>query len=195
MRIALSTDHSLYDLILDCKQDMPVAQQLLYERFYSFGLSICLRYAKSNDEAMEILNDGFVKVFRSISGFIEPGSIDELSKLFMSWLKKIMINTGINYFKASNKASAIRVVETLNDKDEYANHNDSDQLAYEELVKLIQRLSPAYRNTFCLYIIDGYKHEEIADMMGISVGASKSNLLKARKNLRKMLEIVYAEKV
>ncbi|ULT41083.1 hypothetical protein KRR40_41385 [Niabella defluvii] len=88
MRIALSTDHSLNDLILGCKQDMPAAQKLLYERFYGFGLSICLRYAKNQDEALEMLNDGFVKVFRSISGFIEPGMHDELLKLFMSWFKK-----------------------------------------------------------------------------------------------------------
>lgn len=195
MRIALSTDHSLYDLILGCKQDMPVAQKLLYERFFGFGLSICLRYAKNNDEAMEILNDGFVRVFRSISGFIEPAGQEELSRLFMSWFKKIMINTGINYFKALNKASAIHVAETLDHTEGYGKHNDSDQLAYEDLVKLIQKLSPAYRNTFCLYVIDGYRHEEIAGMMGISVGASKSNLLKARKNLRKMLEIANAEKV
>lgn len=174
---------------------MPVAQKLLYERFYGFGLSICLRYTRSNDEATEILNDGFVKVFRNISGFIEPGDNDELSRLFMGWFKKIMINTGINSYKAFSKASAIHAAEALDDKDEYAKYSDSDQLAYDELVKLIQRLSPAYRNTFCLYVIDGYKHEEIAGMMGISVGASKSNLLKARKNLRKMLEIVNAEKV
>lgn len=195
MRIALSTDHSLNDLILGCKQDMPAAQKLLYERFYGFGLSICLRYAKSNDEALEMLNDGFVKIFRSIRGFNEPDMDEELLKLFMSWFKKIMINTGINYFKAINKASAIHMAETLDNKDEFAKHSDPDQLAYDELVKLIQRLSPAYRNTFCLYVIDGYKHEEIAGMMGISVGASKSNLLKARKNLRKMLEIANAEKV
>jgi len=174
---------------------MPVAQKLLYERFFGFGLSVCLRYAKNNDEAMEILNDGFVKVFRSISGFAEPGGDDELSRVFMSWLKKIMINTGINYFKAVHKVSAIHVAEALDNTDAYARHTDSDQLAYEELVQLIQRLSPAYRNTFCLYVIDGYRHEEIAGMMGISIGASKSNLLKARKNLRKMLEIANAEKV
>ncbi|MCH5686787.1 RNA polymerase sigma factor [Niabella sp. W65] len=106
-----------------------------------------------------------------------------------------MINTGINYFKTFHKASAIHIAETLEDKDEYVKHSDPDQLAYDELVKLIQKLSPAYRNTFCLYVIDGYKHEEIAGMMGISVGASKSNLLKARKNLRKMLEIANAQKV
>lgn len=195
MRIALSTDHSLYDLLLGCKQNMPVAQKLLYDRFFGFGLSICLRYAKNNDEAMEILNDGFVKVFRSISGFMEPDGPEELSRLFMSWFKKIMINTGINYFKMLNKASAIQVAEPLDDTDSYGQYSDSDQLAYEDLVKLIQKLSPAYRNTFCLYVIDGYRHEEIAGMMGISVGASKSNLLKARKNLRKMLEIVHAEKI
>ncbi|MGN7788024.1 RNA polymerase sigma factor [Niabella sp. 22666] len=174
---------------------MPAAQKLLYERFFGFGLSICLRYAKSNDEAMQILNDGFVRIFRSIPGFIEPAAQEELSRLFMSWFKKIMINTGINYFKALNKASAIRVAETLDDTEGYARHTDSDQLAYDDLVKLIQKLSPAYRNTFCLYVIDGYRHEEIAGMMGISVGASKSNLLKARKNLRKMLEVANAEKV
>lgn len=195
MRITLRTNHSLDDLIAGCRQHMPVAQRLLYEQFYGFARSVCARYAKSEEEASEILNDGFVKVFRGIPGFIEPDKSDELPRLFMSWLKKIMINTGINYFKASHRTSVIHNTEALDNPDNFAEYNDADQLSYEELVKLIQRLSPAYRNTFCLYVIDGYKHEEIAGMMGISIGASKSNLLKARKNLRRMLEIANAPKV
>lgn len=186
MRIALGTDHSLYDVIRGCKQGVSAAQRRLYDQYYGFGLAVCMRYAKNAEEALEILNDGFVKVFGAISGFVAPENEEALSKLFMAWVKKIMINTGINHFKLYQKFHALNL-PTYNEDKQVAT-KDKDNLAYEELLQLIQKLSPAYRNTFCLYAIDGYRHDEIAGLMGISVGTSKSNLLKARKNLRKMLE-------
>lgn len=186
MRITLRTDHSLYDVIRGCKQGVPAAQRSLYDRYYGFGMTVCMRYAKNTEEAVEILNDGFIKVFGAISGFIVPDNEDTLPKLFMAWVKKIMINTGINHFKLFQKFYMLNQSTTNVERQVAA--KEIDNLAYEELLQLIQKLSPAYRNTFCLYAIDGYKHEEIAELMGISVGTSKSNLLKARKNLRKMLE-------
>jgi len=178
-----------------CKQGMPASQKILYELFYGYALSICLRYTKDYEQANEVMNDGFVKVFKSINGFIEPENEVDLTRLFMGWLKRIMINTGINHFKSGKGVSVITKVENRFLEVERLVQYDTDKLAYEDLIKLIQKLSPAYRNTFCMYVIDGYKHEEIAGLLGITVGASKSNLLKARKNLRKMLEVVYAQKV
>ena len=161
---------------------------MLYEQFYGFALSVCLRYASSREEATEMMNDGFVKVFQGIGTFKEPEDQQLLLKIFMAWLKKIMINTSINY----SKAAATRSDHVLNYEEAGADGNDAktaiDNLAYMDLIRLVQQLSPAYRNTFSLYAIEGYTHVQIARILGISVGASKSNLLKARKNLREMLE-------
>ncbi len=154
-----------------------------------------MRYTADTEDTVEILNDGFVKVFRGILKFTESEDEIVLSKMFMSWLKTIMINTGINH----SKSMARRISWSVNDEaaNNMASHQHSpiESMAYNELVKLIQKLSPAYRNTFSLYAIDGFTHEEISGILGISVGTSKSNLLKARKNLRKLLEKTHAEKV
>jgi RNA polymerase sigma-70 factor (ECF subfamily) len=153
-----------------------------------------MRYSNNNDDAIEIMNDGFVKIFRAISKFIEPEDETLSQKVFMSWLKIIMINTSINYSKAiARRISWTPVNGNINHisiKDRSAEEN----LAYDDLVKLIQQLTPAYRNTFSLYVIEGYKHEEISKILGISAGTSKSNLLKARTNLRKMIEKIHGEK-
>lgn len=153
-----------------------------------------MRYASNHEDAVEILNDGFVKVFKAIINFIEPEDKTVLNKVFMSWFKIIIINTGINYCKAAARRISWTAPGEQTNQVFYIDQSAENKMAYENLVKLIQRLSPSYRNTFNLYVIEGYKHEEIATMLGISVGTSKSNLLKARKNLRKMLEKIQAAK-
>lgn len=175
------------DILKGCKLGNAAWQKVLYEQYYGFAFSICMRYARNNEDALEILNDGFVKVFNSIEQLIETEDSVLLSKLFMGWLKKLMINTAINFKRSAARNSFLNTYEPVREVNGHS-HSPLDHLAYEELVKLIQNLSPAYRNTFSLYAIEGLKHEEIAEILGISVGASKSNLLKARKNLRKMLE-------
>ncbi|GAB3006221.1 sigma-70 family RNA polymerase sigma factor [Niabella terrae] len=165
---------------------IPSWQKRLYERYFGFALSVCFRYTSSKEDAAEVVNDGFVRVFRGIAHFQEPDDPDLLSKIFMSWLKRIMIHTGINHYKAA-KRTAERSGMPAGQAEETAANSPIDNMAYTELVKLVQKLSPAYRNTFSLFAIDGFSHEEIAKTLGISVGASKSNLVKARKNLRKML--------
>lgn len=167
----------------------PSWQKVLYEQYYGFGLAICLRYAASEQVALEIVNDGFVKVFRGIREFNEPVDALQLSKTFMSWFKKIMINTSINYTKSAlSKESARLKTGSPEDLEAGTGENAFDGLAYMDLVRLVQQLSPAYRNTFSLYVMEGYTHDQIAKILGISVGASKSNLLKARKNLRELLD-------
>lgn len=153
-----------------------------------------MRYAANHEDAVEIMNDGFVKIFKAIVKFIEPDNDTALQKVFMSWLKIIMVNTGINHCKATARRISWSATEDQTDQVFYDDRSGEDKMAYEDLIKLIQKLSPAYRNTFNLYVIEGYRHEEIAGMLGVSVGTSKSNLLKARKNLRKMLEKIHGEK-
>ncbi|RYU84437.1 RNA polymerase sigma factor [Hymenobacter persicinus] len=173
-------------LLAGCRRAERESQRRLYGLYYSFAMSICLRYTRTRDEAMEAANDGFMKVFRDIGRF-DPAR-HEVSSSFRGWLKRIMIHTAIDQYRSQHKH---QYQEELSDA-AYAQLDGGstalDSLAYEELLALIQQLSPAYRTAFNLYVIDGFTHEEISQQLGISVGASKSNLSKARAHLKELLK-------
>lgn len=154
-------------------------QELLYKQFYSYGMSICLRYTANRDEAVEVLNDGYMKVFLNI-GHYDP------QKSFTSWFRRILINTAINYHKKNIKHNH-QVLEKIPDPPN-SEQNALDDLSYQEMIQIIQTLPLAYRTVFNLYVIEGFTHEEIAAMLHISVGTTKSNLSRARANLRNMLK-------
>ena len=148
-------------------------------------MSICLRYAPDNDDAMEIANDGFLKIFRELSSF--EARYDDIEASFKGWMKKIMINTAIDHFRKNHK---YKLNVSLDDHVFHiADHAETsiDKLSFEEIYKVVQQLSPVYRAVFNLYVIDGFKHEEIAKRLKISVGTSKSNLAKAKINIQKMI--------
>lgn len=174
----------LKTLIKDCRKGKTEAQEALYKAFYGYAMAISLRYTKSREQAEEVVNDGFLKVFTHIDSH-NPG------KSFKSWLRRIMINTAIDHHRKHEKHENPKDIEQV-----YDHHIPSDsleQLSEQELIQLIQLLPPAYRMSFNLYAIEGYKHHEIAEKLGITVGTSKSNLAKARKHLRRMLRIVDQE--
>lgn len=180
--------YNLATILDGCRQGIPAWQKTLYEHYYGFANSICVRYASTDEDALEVVNDGFVKVFKGVLSFVVYGDESTLPIVFMAWLKRIMINTSINH----SKLMARRISWTVADNtlSGIAAHMEDpmENMAYNDLVKLIQQLSPAYRSVFCLFAIDGFTHEEISRILGISLGTSKSNLLKARRNLRRMLE-------
>jgi len=166
------------ELINGCINKDRRSQKELYRLYYGYSMRICLRYSKNKDEAVEMVNDGFMKVFMNMSKYDNQRS-------FNAWLSTIMINTSIDYYR-----SRIRKIEMeeLNAKHEVEDsENILSHLNYEDLIKLVQKLSYAYRTVFNLFAIDGFSHEEISEMLSISVGTSKSNLFKARENLKKML--------
>lgn len=141
-------------------------------------MAICRRYSINDFDAADVLNDGFLKVFTHIEKY-------DSTKPFKSWLGRIITNTAIDHYRTNLKFS---------DHDDVSTHEDIghvaavyDRLAYQDLLALVQSLSPAYRTVFNLYAIDGYSHEEIAQMLKISVGTSKSNLFKARLKLQEKL--------
>lgn len=171
-------NQKLLAIIEGCIKQKPQSQELLYKQFYSFAMRICLRYANGYEEAVEVLNDGFMRVFTKIKMY-NP----DLS--FPGWLRKIMINTALNHYKKNQKHYHNYQIEQI--PDEPAEEVIMQKFAQEELNAMILKLSPVYRTVFNLYVIDGYKHEEIAELLNISVGTSKSNLSKARANLREML--------
>jgi len=170
----------LQRLIDGCIEQDRQSQELLYKRFYGFAMKICLRYAANRYEASEVLNDGFFKAFTNIEKY-------DKRYPFKSWLSKIMYNSSIDYYRANLRWSQLASL----DKSDYVmkEANIEHKLGYEDLLATIQRLPPAYRLIFNLYAIDGYSHEEIAEMVGISASTSRSNLHKARQKLKQMLTV------
>lgn len=167
--------------IKGCIRNDKNSQQALYKHFYSFAMGICLRYATNRLDAAGILNDSFFKAFNSISAY-------DCEKAFQPWLGKIVTNTAIDFYRANLKFAGHLDIDNYNSIPQTSAIHD--QLAYNDLLKLIQKLSPAYRTVFNLFAIDGYSHEEIAETLQITVGASKSNLFKARQKLKEMLKQV-----
>ena len=176
--MSLDSNESLAPLLENCIQGDRHSQKMLYQQFFSYAMSICLRYAPNKEEAQEILNDGFLKVFTKLHTF-------DQKKPFRLWVRRIMINTAIDYYRKRDKGTqALEITEARKvsqEADVYSN------LGEEEILKLVQELSPAYRTIFNLYVIEGFTHEEIAKKLNIHVGTSKSNLAKARKHLKKKL--------
>ena len=171
-------EEELHQLVKGCLKDNRVSQKLLYKAFYSFAMGICLRYANNRYEASEIMNQGFYKVFKNLAKY-------DNSKPFKAWLGRIMVNTSIDYYRSNLK---VAYTEEL-DKAEHINNTDlaDKNLSYNELLDMISELPRAYRTIFNLFAIEGYTHEEIGEMLNISIGTSKSNLHKAREKLKVMI--------
>lgn len=170
---------ALPDLLAGCLQNQRRSQELLYRQFYGYAMSICMRYVNSREEAFDVLNDGFLKVFTRLEQY-------DTAQPFKGWLRRIMINTALDQHRASVRHQHDDLSEATHASTEIA--DAYSQLAHEELIGLIQQLSPAYRLVFNLYVIDGFSHEEIAARLLISIGTSKSNLARARENLRVMIQ-------
>lgn len=151
-------------------------------------MGICMRYCDSQDDAMEVVNDGFLKIFRSISSF-SPRS-DNYEASLMAWLKSIMVHTAIDHYRKKKNGYLVKGIEETHNDLSDASQSALDIMSYKEILALLQGLSPVYRTVFNLYVLDGFKHEEIAKKLNISVGTSKSNLAKARANIQKMLREV-----
>lgn len=151
-----------------------------------FAMKICYRYTNSNEESEEIVNEGFVKLFKNIYQFDETRQDNTLLSL-KGWFKRILVNTCIDHYRKVNASVNGHVLS--HESESIADHSETgiDVLSYKEIIEAIRLLSPGYRAVFNLFVIEGLSHEEISKKLGISVGASKSNLSKARDNLRKLL--------
>ena len=162
-----------------CLRGNQGSQKKLYQSFYGFAMAICLRYSKDRDEAAEILNNGFLKVLTHFEKY-NP------EKPFKPWLSRVMTNTAIDHYRSHLKYGNMADISEAEEIGTEA--NVYQKLNYDDLLKLVQRLPPGYRAVFNLYAIDGYNHEEIGKLLGISEGTSKSNLFKARQKLRGYLD-------
>jgi RNA polymerase sigma factor (sigma-70 family) len=163
-----------------CKKNDRKSQRLLYQHYYGYAMSVCARYCRSFEEAKEVVNDGFMKVYQKIDQHGTESS-------FKGWMRRIMINSAIDHYRKESKHYSH--IEALADKVfEPAAGTAIDDISYAELIGMIQKLSPAYRAVFNMHVIDGFTHEEISGILNISEGTSKSNLAKARENLKVMIE-------
>lgn len=139
--------------------------------------AVCLRYSNNSDDAQDLLQEGFIKVYRNLHRFRAEGS-------FEGWIRRVFVNSSIEHFRKKS-VQAAKVTE----KEESTIENDDisalDSLAEKDIIKLIQELSPGYRTVFNLYVVEGYSHKEIAELLGISEGTSKSQLARARGILQK----------
>ncbi len=180
MKESTPNSEELRAILEGCLKSDRKSQELLYKQFFGFGMGVCLRYAKSKDEALEVLNDSFLKIFNKLESF-------DFSKPFIVWIKRIIINTAIDNYRSQQKHyfhQEIEELQNVNSDEETA----EEKLNYEDLLNLVKRLPYSYQLNFNLYIIEGHTHDQISKLMEISAGTSKSNVSRAREMLRKMIE-------
>jgi RNA polymerase sigma factor (sigma-70 family) len=177
----------LQNIIAGCVQNCQRDQKFLYEKYYGYCLKTVFRYIYRYDKAVDVVNDGFVKVFRNFSRFQYKDS-ENLEMILMGWMRMIMINTAIDHLRKNNFLPEIGDISESIWMHEDKSQGSDRVLMYKELVKEIKKLPPSYRTVFNLYVIDGFTHQEIANQLGISVGTSKSNLSKARVLLQKIIK-------
>ncbi|MCR9064130.1 MAG: sigma-70 family RNA polymerase sigma factor [Cytophagales bacterium] len=170
----------LEEILDGCLKNKPSAQKKLYERFYGFGKSVAMRYASNQEEVTEMVNDGFLKIFSKLSMYDREQS-------FEAWFKTVMVRTCIDYYRKNHSRVSMVDVNEIH----YLAYDDNllERLSAEEIVDLVQHLPPAYRAVFSLYVVDGYSHAEIAKMLGINEGTSRSNLSKARVKMQEMIKL------
>jgi RNA polymerase sigma factor (sigma-70 family) len=178
MDIALQFEYEERDLIKACVRKERWAQKKLYEEYYGSMMGVCLRYANGQDDALDILHEGFIKVYKHIEKY-QPGT--SLS----AWIRRIMVNTAIDYYRKNLRRRAEDIEQAFDISTEDA--DAVSQCTEQEILEAVQQLSPAYRAVFNLYVIEGYSHKEIADILDITESTSRSNLVKARVKLKAIL--------
>jgi len=166
------------DLINGCMEGDRRMQEELYRRFSPRMYAVCLRYAGNAEEAEDILQEGFIKVFKKLDSFRSEGS-------FEGWVRRIFVNTAIEHFR--RKRYLMPVTEKEENTIEGKFTSVLDELGAKDIMALVQELSPGYRTVFNMYVVEGYTHKEIADMLGISEGTSKSQLSRAKVILQDMV--------
>lgn len=164
------------ELIKGCRQGKIKYQEGLYKHFFSFAMSVCIRYAPNREDALEILNDSFLKVFENMKKFDE-------TRPFKSWFRRIIVNTALDHYRA-NKKYRLQVEYEAEMMDAPVEMELDKHIETDEILNLFGRLPEIYRITFNLYEVEGYNHEEIAGMLDIAPGTSRSNLSRAKKMLK-----------
>ena len=181
----MSIERSQQELIDGCLKGDSRSQNAIYKMYYGKMKAVCLRYASSTDEEKDMVQDGFIKVFSSLEKFEGNGSLE-------GWIRRIMVNLSIDQYRKKKhhvdldlENSKHLVEENTEEEDEL--ESDIYDFQPHHIVEAMQQLSPVYRTVFNLYVFENFSHQEISEKLGISLGTSKSNYSKAKKNMKKIL--------
>ncbi len=177
MKITLESSDE--DLVKACISNDRLAQKYLYQRYFGNMLGICMRYTSNRYEAIEVLNEAFLRVFESLPNYQNQGKLS-------GWIARIVFRSTIDYVRANT--SYKQMIHFQEYQEPQVENTALSNLAAEELYEVIQKLPPASRSVFNLYVVEGFKHAEIAQQLGISVGTSKWHLAQARKNLQFLIK-------
>ena len=181
-----SDKEEVKQLIKQCVKEDRKSQKFLYEYFYGKMLAVCMRYATDYSEAQDILHEGFIKVFAKLKSFKNEGS-------FEGWIRRIIVNSAIDYVRSKKKltfdSEEKSIIDNIKDEDDaLIEEKTFSKIKAELIIELIQKLSPAYKTVFNLYVLEDYSHKQVAEALGISEGTSKSNLAKAKQKLRELFK-------
>ncbi len=175
-------DHKQYNdlqLIRGCRKNKRHFQELLYRKFFAFGMSVCLRYTTNREDALEVLHDGFIKVYNNLHVYDD-------AMPFKSWFRKILVNTALDQYRRDRKYKLNIQLDLPEENATEPYQQDLPALGADEILELFRQLPDMFRMTYNLYEVEGYKHDEIAGMLDISPGTSRSNLSRAKKMLRQL---------
>ena len=177
-------------IVEGCVKNDRQCQQILYNQTFTKMIGACLRYSSDYDEAMDFVQDGYIKVFNKIGSYKPTGSL-------VSWIKQIIVNNLIDSLRKKSKFQFSDIndvqIDNTDDSDEILERIAEKERNASRIVELLQELTPAYRTVFNMYVVEELSHEEIAERLGISVGTSKSNLAKAKMRLKQMFINKYGE--
>jgi RNA polymerase sigma factor (sigma-70 family) len=176
----LQENPATIQIIEGCRLNQRKAQEQLYRRFYESMMGLCLRYTRNEEDAKEILQNGFLKIFRNIKSY-EPGK-----GALYTWMRSIVIRTAIDFLRGSEKVQVTCELETIQEPE--VSNEIIERMDAKELLKWMQCLPAATQAVFNLFVIDGYSHREIAKLLSISEGTSKWHLSEARKRLKQNLQ-------
>ena len=168
-----------------CRQGESKSQRWIFERYYRVMFGVCMRYVSDKDAVQDVVQDGFLKVFTNIEGYTSKGS-------FEGWMRRIMVNTSIDAIRRRKATGLVlgdekSFEDVVDEGEEFEITDDDYAFTVSDVQEAMAKLTPMYRAVFNLYVFDNMTHQEIAIKLGVSVGTSKSNLAKARRNLRKIL--------
>ena len=167
------------ELLAGCLAADRKSQELLYRRYAGKMFAVCLRYEPDKDAASDILQDAFVKIFKALGNFKSQGSLE-------GWIRRIVVRTALDSLRKQSRMYVVADYDAF--PLEETSPNAVQRLGEQELLGMVQSLAPGYRTVFSLYAIEGFPHKEIADMLGISEGTSKSQFARARAALQQMVE-------
>lgn len=165
-----------------CRAGNASAQRTLYKQFFGYAKSICLRYSATLEEAEEVLNEGFLKVFQHLDQY-------DLNQPFKAWLRTILVNTAISYYRKYHKVDPALALESVPEVP-FAD-NVIERLTADEILNFVQQLPPLWRTVFNLHVVDGYSLREIADLLPANEATVRSHFLRARQRLQQVIKTNY----